>query len=174
MPFIVRGPEVPRGGHCTVPVVGHHLFPTLAELPGVTEGLSEVLDGGSLVELFHGSSEPVELAEPGLLLHFPHHQGPETPQSALLQDAWKLFEFYKTGTTQLFNLGRDPGEKGDLTASEPERSAAMREEPRRRLTAGEAAQPTTDPGAREGREKRQKKPGKGGDKNKRKAGREER
>jgi hypothetical protein len=59
----------------------------------MTEGLAEVHDGGSLVELFHGSSEPVERAEPGLLLHFPHHQGPETPQSALFQDGWKLFEF---------------------------------------------------------------------------------
>ena len=159
VPFLVRGPGVPAGAHSDVTVAGQDLLPTLAELAGVEDGLPAVLDGGSFAGQLRGSKEPVERREPGLLFHFPHYQGQETPQSALLLDGWKLIEFYETGTVELYDLERDPSESRDLAASEPERAGAMTVELRRRLADRDAVLPGPQSRSAEGARKRREKGG---------------
>jgi hypothetical protein len=39
---------------------------------------------------------------------------------------WKLIEHYEDGRLELFNLARDPGEMRDLSADQPDRTAALK------------------------------------------------
>jgi hypothetical protein len=39
---------------------------------------------------------------------------------------WKLIEYFRTGEVELYNLSSDPGEKNDLSGSEPGKAAELR------------------------------------------------
>ena len=54
VPFIVSGPGIEGGTISDARVVSLDLFPTFAELAGVTESMPADLEGGSLVPLLHG------------------------------------------------------------------------------------------------------------------------
>ena len=61
-----------------------------------------------------------------LFWHYPHyHPGGATPYSAARFGDWRLVEFFETGKVELYNLKGDIGEKTDLSAREPERTAKL-------------------------------------------------
>ncbi len=122
VPLIVRWPGAVRPGSvCGVPAASIDLFPTFldaAELP------PREVDGVSLLPLLKGGEK---LDREALYWHYPHYsnQGGR-PGGAVRAGDWKLVEHYEDGRAELFNLKEDAGEKADLAARHPERTAELR------------------------------------------------
>lgn len=125
VPFLVRGPGI-EGKVCShVRASTADLLPTVADLAGIAEWPAAV-EGGSLVPVLRGRGvgrvlRPLE----ELVLHFPHYDLGSAPASAIYVDDYKLVRFYEDGGIKLFDLGRDPEERRDLSGSEPERVAEL-------------------------------------------------
>ncbi len=122
VPAILRGPGIPSGQHSPVATLSMDWYPTVLDLAGVQTPEGIPLDGRSLVRIAKGESTP---SSRDVFWHFPCYIGGGGPCSAILSGDWKLIEFFESGTTELFDLSKDPGEKTDLTTSEPGRSAEL-------------------------------------------------
>ncbi len=119
IPLFIRGPMTKAGSHSSVLVTGADLVPTVADLAGVSDKLSEKVEGGSLRQLL---VDPVsgEVARPRdeLTFHFPHYdKDPLGPVSAIIADDFKLLRIYDGERHQLFDLAKDIGERNDLSGS---------------------------------------------------------
>ncbi|MFG0318708.1 MAG: sulfatase [Planctomycetota bacterium JB042] len=127
VPFVARVPGVTRPGtRSDVPVVAHDLFPTFLALAGLDpDGLE--IDGRDLAGVLAGGAFDDERE---ILWHMPHFWGVEgpgiQPYSALRKGDWKIVHFHG-GRLELYDLGRDLGERNDLAAAEPERTREMAE-----------------------------------------------
>ena len=119
---ILRGPGIPSGRHSPVATLSMDWYPTVLDLAGVQASDGIPLDGCSLAPIAKGQGT---LPARDVFWHFPCYIGGGGPCSAMLSGDWKLIEFFESGTTELYNLSQDPGEKIDLTASEPGRSAEL-------------------------------------------------
>jgi arylsulfatase A len=115
VPLIIRGPGIKSSSFCKVNVIGYDLLPTFCELAGVPS-LPDNIEGVSLVPLLQGNSKVFDRTE-DLVFHFPHYGiGPrQVPQSAILDEHWKLIKGYETGEVKLFDLSKDIGETTDLS-----------------------------------------------------------
>jgi arylsulfatase A-like enzyme len=122
VPAILRGPGIPSGRHSPVATLSMDWYPTVLDLAGVQASDGIPLDGRSLASIAKGQGT---LPARDVFWHFPCYIGGGGPCSAMLSGDWKLIEFFESGTTELYNLSQDPGEKIDLTASEPGRSAEL-------------------------------------------------
>lgn len=123
--MIVAGPVVTRPGSvCGVPVSGQDLFPTILATAGVSPAPGQVIDGESLVPLLKGEGAPRRDA---LFWHYPHYsnQGGK-PGGAIRRGDLKLIEWYEDGRTELYEPGRDPGERRDLAPGRPAEAARLR------------------------------------------------
>ncbi len=125
VPLIVRAPGLTRAGAtCDAPVICMDLFPTLAELAGITGPASTSIDGLSLVPLLR---EPAAtLDRPALYFHYPHYYATTTPASAIRAGSWKLIEYVENDRSELYNLADDPGESVDLAARHPDTVRELR------------------------------------------------
>ncbi len=123
VPLVVTGPGVKKaGGQCDAPVSSVDFYPTLLELAGIQQPQGQVLDGVSLVPLFHGG--PTLGRQ--LFWHFPCYVGRATPSSAIREGDFKLIEFFEDGgRVELFNLKNDPNEEQNLAALMPDKSTAL-------------------------------------------------
>ncbi len=133
VPFIVSGPGIEGGTISDARVVSLDLFPTFAELAGVTESMPADLEGGSLVPLLFGAEDAaVRRSRDELVFHFAQPSGqPESrPSSSIYLENYKLLKFYDTGELQLFDIVEDLREQQDLAGRMPDRV----EELHRRLT----------------------------------------
>jgi arylsulfatase A-like enzyme len=119
VPFIVSWPgKIAAGSTTETPAIGCDLFPTLAELTGAGGKGGPRCDGVSLAPVLLGKG-PVQ--REALYWHYPHyHPGGATPYSAIRAGDYRLVEFFEDGRRELYNLARDPSEKHDLAATEPE------------------------------------------------------
>jgi arylsulfatase A len=143
-PLLVRWPGVVAAGStCETPIVLTDLFPTLLEVAGVdpTKTVGP-LDSVSIIRLLRGESRPPLT----LYWHFPNYtnQGGR-PAGAIREGDWKLLEHFEDGTAELFNLARDPGEKKNDAASEPARTADLRDKLHAWRAAVGARMPTSNP-----------------------------
>lgn len=120
VPLLVSGASIARPGReITTPVATIDWYPTLLELAGLPPPSSQVWDGASLGPLLRGDGE---LKRERLFWHFPCYVGRSTPSSAVREGNWKLIQFFEDGGKfELYNLQTDPGEKRNLTSSEPEK-----------------------------------------------------
>lgn len=149
VPLIVRGPGIEPDSFCHENVIGFDLFPTFWELADVPSAPHSSVEGASLVPLWldqsGGSAFRRDREE--LVFHFPHYaQGPnQTPQSAILAGNLKLIRFHESNETQLFDLGRDIGEKNDLTKQMPDKAAALVENLEAYLVRVDAQLPSPNP-----------------------------
>ena len=133
VPFIVSGPGIMPGTVSDTRVVSLDLFPTFAELAGVTESLPDDLEGGSLVPLLHGRGDgEVRRDREELVFHFtqPGGQPESRASSSIYLGDYKLLKFYDTGELLLFDIGEDLREQQELAGQMPVRV----EELHRRLT----------------------------------------
>jgi arylsulfatase A-like enzyme len=118
VPLLFWGPGV-RPGRIETPVSLVDVLPTLLEALGL-EPLPD-LAGRSLWGLLGGGPDPAERA---LVAEGTLH-GPD--RKALVRWPWKLV--VTTGQpARLYDLGRDPGERRDLSQQAPERLAELLEE----------------------------------------------
>lgn len=139
VPFIARIPGR-RPGVSDEIIWGADLFPTLLRLNGLP-----IPDAGSLegqdVSAALLTSQP--LPRRTLYWHYPHYsnQGGK-PAGAIRDGDWKLVEQYETGTVELYQLDRDPGETRDVASRYPARRDELLGQLRAWRTNVRAAMPT--------------------------------
>jgi arylsulfatase A-like enzyme len=124
-PLIVRWPGVTAADSmCETPVVLTDLFPTFLEAAGIDIAKTVgPVDGVSMVKLLHGESTGPR----ALYWHYPNYtnQGGR-PAGAIRDGDWKLVENFEDDSAELYNLALDPGEKNNIAATEPSRTADLR------------------------------------------------
>ncbi len=124
IPAIARWPgRVPAGRESATPLITLDVYPTLLEIGGTRPAAGQPLDGVSLAQLL-GNAD-AKLNRDTLYWHLPHYHH-STPASAIRRGDWKLIEFFETDTVELYDLGRDPGEKNNAATREPQRSRELR------------------------------------------------
>ena len=122
-PMLIRGPGVGKPGTVIdTPVTSTDFYPTLLELAGLRTRPDQHVDGASLVPLLRGE----RMRRAPLYWHYPHYgnQG-GAPSGAIRAADWKLIKWYEDGSTELYNLGNDPGERYDLSKLNPRASAGL-------------------------------------------------
>lgn len=131
--FFTWKDHIAPGINDDVPIVNMDFFPTLLEIIGA-QLPGKQFDGISLAPLLLENKTP-ELRP--FYWHFPIYLqagNEETrdplfrtcPGSVILYGDWKYQEYFEDGSSELFNLAEDPGEKVNLAASEPEKLQELR------------------------------------------------
>ena len=124
-PMIVRWPGVAQAGAvCHEPVTSTDFYPTMLEMAGLPLKPQQHVDGISLVGLLKGTGK---LQRQAVYWHYPHYSNQGgTPGGAVRAGDYKLIEFYEDGRVELYNLRDDIGERHDLAAEMPEKTAELR------------------------------------------------
>ena len=113
VPFIFRGPGIPRGQRSEADCYLRDVFPTTCELAGVA--IPNTVESQSLAPIFHGATKPI----------YPYVIGYYTDtQRGVREGDWKLIHYPRIGKMQLFNLRTDPDELRDL-AEHPENAETL-------------------------------------------------
>jgi arylsulfatase A-like enzyme len=122
VPAIALVPGMTKAGSTsTAPVITMDWTATLLELAGA-QPLSAA-QGVSLTPLLRGRALPPR----PIFWHYPHyHPGGATPYSAVLDEGWRLVEFFEDDRAELYALGDDPMEQHDLAALQPQKTAELR------------------------------------------------
>jgi arylsulfatase A-like enzyme len=124
----------------TTPVITLDWTATILDLAGAKP--LDKAEGVSLTPLLHGGEIP---ARP-LFWHYPHyHPGGATPYSAILDNNWRLIEFFEDNHVELYHLSDDPEEKHDLAATQPDKAAELRAKLHAWRKADDAQLPTENP-----------------------------
>jgi arylsulfatase A-like enzyme len=124
VPFIVSWPGVTKPGTTNaMPVITPDITATVLDLTDIGPAADQPLDGRSLAGALRGKP----LDRDAVYWHYPHyHPGGATPYSAIRAGDWRLVHFYEDGRSELYDLAHDEGEKTDLAAGDPERTAQLK------------------------------------------------
>jgi arylsulfatase A-like enzyme len=115
--------RVRPGSLCAHPVTSTDWYPTLLEAAGLPLMPRQHVDGVSLIPLLAGRGAPDRDA---IFWHYPHYSNQGgTPACSLRAGDWKLIEFFEDGHLELYDLSRDEGEKQNLAAEQPQRTAEL-------------------------------------------------
>jgi len=119
VPYFVKWPaRLGAGATYDAPVHGFDVYATAAAAAGVPLPADREIDGVDLVPFLRGEREGVPHEE--LFWRSGHYR-------AVRSDGWKLQVSERPpGTTWLFDLARDPGERKNLAEGEPARVAELR------------------------------------------------
>ena len=112
-PLFLVGRDIPQSVSSTALVYLMDLFPTLAELAGIS--LTEPVDGQSLVPILRGQEDE---ARDSIYTAY------EDVMRAVRGPRWKLIRYPHINRTQLFDLESDPHEMNDL-ASHPDQGSRI-------------------------------------------------
>jgi arylsulfatase A-like enzyme len=134
VPAFVRWPDkIPGGKPIDVPISTSDLMPTVLSAAGAPIPEGHHFDGENVLPVLTRSTatrtRPIGFQSPRLL-----SQARDTKawrkrggrQMAWMEGDYKLISVDEGKTWSLFDLRRDPGEKHDLAAEQPQRVAAMR------------------------------------------------
>ncbi len=118
VPLIMKWPGVIETGESSDRVIGMDFYPTLLSAAGLPLRPEQHMDGMDITPLFKKENLP----ERPLVFHYPHYTGKTGPYSSIIDNDWKLIQFYndETGAYLLYNLAEDPDEQNDLAESQPE------------------------------------------------------
>lgn len=144
-PMIIKWPGVvkPRTV-CHEPVISNDFYPTMLEMAGLPPRPNQHTDGLSLVPLLKQSAK---LDRNAIYWHYPHYHGSgNTPSAAVRAGDYKLIEFYDEGQVELYNLKNDIGEKNNLAAQMPEKTAQLKKMLRDWQKSLDAQMPKPNPG----------------------------
>jgi len=122
VPAIALVPGVTQAGTVTTtPVISMDWTATMLDLAG-----AKPLDqqrGVSLAPVLHGG----QISPRALFWHYPHyHPGGATPYSAMLEDNWRLVEFFEDNHVELYHLSDDPEEKHDLAMAQSAKAEELK------------------------------------------------
>lgn len=122
-PFYIRYPSlIPAGSSSDTPVTGADLYPTILDLCGLPLRPRQHADGVSLKPVLSGGTIP----QRPLYWHYPHYGNQGGEPHAIIQDqGWKLIHYWEDGHNELYHLATDPGEKSDLSRTQPARAQAL-------------------------------------------------
>ncbi len=142
-PAIIRAPGVTTPGSvCNTSIVSMDFFPTFLELAALPSRPDLHIDGQSLVPLLSGKKGPSRAH----YWHYPHYHGSSwKPGAAILDNGWKLIEFYHYDTFELYHLDQDLSEKQDLAKSHPAKAQELRDKLRHWQQRMHAQMPLTNP-----------------------------
>ncbi len=152
VPFIVKGPRLPRNHLVSYPVISNDIFPTMLSMAGIELMPEKHMDGISLMPLLTG--EKTELSRENLFFHYPHYQI-LPPHSAVRSGSWKLIEHYEDGAVELFDLSNDLGETNNLAGALTGKKEEMLQLLHDHLDEIGAQLPTPNPNYNPAREKEQ-------------------
>lgn len=129
-PLIVKWPRKgPRGTVCDIPVISTDFYPTILDMVGIQQDYP-FDDGKSLVPILKKKGKGKdEIEKRAIYWHFPHYSnhGMQSPGGAVRYGDYKLIEYFENSTVQLFNVVKDPGERHDLSQTEPEKVKELSE-----------------------------------------------
>ena len=147
VPLIVRGPGIAAASRSTVNVIGYDFLPTFADLAGATAKLGPNIDGVSFKRfLLGGTPTEAQLTRP-LYFHYPHYRV-APPASAIIVGDTKLMHWYEWPDQRfVYDLRRDLGEKHNIAAADPARTAQLHRQLMDGLTAAGAYFPKPNPNA---------------------------
>ena len=118
VPFIIKGPGIPKNTISHFPIIGYDLFPTFMSIAGLKD-YPEYLDGINIINTFDAKYNPSSRPNEGLIFHFPHYQKNQKPASAIIIDNMKLIKHYGQETDMLFDLSNDTAEQDNLISKNP-------------------------------------------------------
>ncbi|MCP5527553.1 MAG: sulfatase [Verrucomicrobiales bacterium] len=125
-PVIVRWPGVTKPGTVSRwPLTSTDYYPTILEACDLPLRPRQHCDGASFADALR---DPAAVAPPrAMFWHYPHwgNQG-GTPGAAVREGDWKLIEWYRGKSPELFNLARDIDEQQNLAADYPEKAMALK------------------------------------------------
>ncbi len=131
MPLIVRWPGVVAPGTESAALTSSvDFFPTFAEIAGVPVR-DDTVDGVSVLSALRGETPP---DRGPLFWHYPHyHTLGIGPSGAVREGKYKLIEWFEKsiegsetpGALELYDLEADPGERNNLAAALPEKTAEL-------------------------------------------------
>ena len=133
VPLIAHFPQKwPPGSKIDIPVNLCDIAPTLIELSAtpISARVQKQLTGNSLMPLL--KNQPQNFPSRPIYVHDPYYRPmPETPaiilspSSVMIDGDYKLIA-YHDGVDRLYHLPSDPGEKSDLSSTQPERVTKMK------------------------------------------------
>ena len=144
IPFIIKGPKIPKNKINNTPIIGYDLMPTFMKIAGYQK-IPEDIDGANILEVFEENFKSLKRKSPGLVFHFPHYQGKYEPQSAIIKNSWKLIKYYNRMQPSLFNLDFDINEENNLFNSKPNLGNELINELENYLKNVNASFPTINP-----------------------------
>ncbi len=129
VPGIVHLPGAPDGLVIETPIITMDFYPTILNWAGV-EGHphhNQDVDGVDILPLLHGQDMPDY--ERDLFWHYPHYhtQGARPYTAIRSAEGYKLIQYHKDGTEELYHLPTDIGEKEDLVDMLPEKVFELRQ-----------------------------------------------
>lgn len=121
VPFVITGPNVLANSYSDVAVNGYDFYPTIIEwIDGNTNNVPSDVEGSSLVAtLANGTATPNRSVP--MIFHSPHYdtnQG-KRPSSAIVEDNYKFYVNYETGSFELYDLDNDISESNNLFITLP-------------------------------------------------------
>lgn len=121
VPLIVTGPRIQKGVVSDAPTIGMDLYPTILSYIKAPLKPQEHLDGVDIMPLLTGSGT---IQPRGFYWHYPHYDE-TTPYSSAFVDGWKIVRYADDGKVELYHLDKDPMEKEDLSAINPEKAQSL-------------------------------------------------
>ncbi len=151
VPLLVRWPgKFAAGAVVNTPVISMDFFPTLIELAGLQ--VPGKFDGVSLVPLLKGQGG---ITRDAIFWHYPHYanqmRSPEAPAgggpgAAMRAGNWKLIQHFESGRHELYDLGKDIGERNNLADAMPDKVLEMGKQLHAWQNSVNAQWPTQNPG----------------------------
>lgn len=146
VPMVVTWPKVIASGTETaVPVTSMDFFPTFVKAAGGTIAEISKLEGADLMPIFQGGDK---LEREAIYWHYPHNRNGIIYKmgSEILAGDWKFYLGYGETKDALFNLKKDPMEKQDVLAGNPELAERLRGQLERWLKRVDAEMPVEKKG----------------------------
>lgn len=144
VPFIIKGPGIPKNTINHSPIIGYDLFPTFMSIAGLNS-YPEYLDGINIIDTFDVLYKPSKRPNEGLIFHFPHYQRNQKPASSIIIDNMKLIKHYGKETDMLFDLSNDISEQNNLINKKPKIYRSLLTKLERYLQSVDASMPLINP-----------------------------
>jgi arylsulfatase A-like enzyme len=151
VPLLIRWPGVTKpGGVCAEPVCSIDFYQTLLDAAGLSGDPQHNagVDGISLTPLLRNPSARLERER--LFFHYPHYYPTTSPVSAVLERNWKLLEYFEDGRLELYDIGKDEGERRNLAQEHPGKAAELLGHLRRWRLEVKAQMPAKNPAYKSG------------------------